>query len=277
MKSRSPRAKKITKKSQRRAISKIRLSGKKQVKSAERLSRVKVRKVKKVATLSADNRDLNTVKRALSELRRIGLYKSKRDLRRVKKSDKRALEKVLKFKDVLTGKSKLSKASSPSKAKKYENKINKVSGKFIVSTPEPEEKQVIRGNKFLEIKKARDGNLYTLAIPSSGKDIDKILKEIDKDKRIQEKLKDGWNLGFRYFGHFSIRFFADTKKIRKYLERYIALEQNIDRFDALEFVMTKPDFVRPVYKDNVPIVKLRVDKTGRTIFKWQRKRTKRSR
>lgn len=243
-------------------------------KQARKAKIVKTTKLAKIDKLSADNRDVNTLRRALRELRDLGLYKSSRDLRKIKKNDTRALNVVLKFKDLLAGNAKLVQMPTRAEARKHVGK--RVVGKMVIEPTQPKTKTRVSGKRIISVRKARDGEIYTLGIPGKRGDIDRMLDEVNDDKDLQQKISDGWRLGFKYFGNYSYSFFDSMTQLRKYLEHYPKLTVDIGSFNAVELVLVSPQFKRPDYRGKEKAkASLRTDKTGRSIFSYKHTKQRR--
>lgn len=238
-----------------------------QIKKPRKLKKIKAPKLAKIE--QPETRDL---KAAWSYLRKLGLIKSKRDGRKIKKNDKRARKQVAKFRDIFNGKAEV-RTLTPQAAKAYKKAGEQVIGNKLIVKKKIGQKIKKRKGKIYKTEKISGGQITTILIPHSFVDLQRNMRVLEQDPEIVRLMNAGWKLSLRfknefgiYYGHAYIpkngkgieRAFAELKE---YVERYETVQKGT-AFGALELIMVSSAFHRP---QNKRIKHQRTDASGRSI------------
>lgn len=229
-------------------------------------------------TVRKRTKSTRSLKSDLAKLKRLGLFKSKRDLRKVKKTDKRAKAIVAKFEDVLSGKSRVL-TFKPKDAKGYKRAGYRTVGDKVI-VPEQKKTKTRKRGRFIERRrKVEFGEIITLATPFSYADLQTRLDELEKDKEVQRLLRKGWRLTLRYFGNYAYSSMPTFDLLRQYLEHY-NLEQDDKKVQNLELmiILTAPGFNLPEEAQRKAMARKRRkkrDQRGNTISTYSPERFQR--
>lgn len=249
--------------------------GRKRVRKSRLIKPALIFKPPKVKLTKIPEASTRDVRKAWNYLRKIGLFKSRSDARKI--SRKRATKRVAQFRDIFSGKVQAIRLT-PDAAKAYKRAGERVVGNVVLLKKKPGEKIKRKGRKIYRFQRVKGGTITTILIPHSYHDLVNNLNILKNDPEIVRLLEKGYKLGFRIGNpdigyNYSKKYLPlngkGVKGVFNEMRQYIANGESVDMrvaSGALELLMVNPSFKRPPSQVNRAITRqYAIDKTGRTI------------
>jgi len=187
----------------------------------------KISKLKPIRQVKLTKAEKLDPRRVWSALRKLGLIRSKRDARRIRKGDKGILRQINPFRQLIAGKAEVFRVSKKD-AKRYKAAGYNVVEENVILPKEPKTKRTQKGRYIRSAKKIKGGRIITVLTPYSYGELQTGLDKLEKDAEIKGLLKRGWRFALKFFVNYSYATLPNVELLREYLEHYqsIAPENN---------------------------------------------------
>lgn len=203
-----------------------------------------------------DHGETRDIRSLFQWLRELGLVRSKRDARKIKKGDRNVIAQISKFKDVVTGKAKVVKLSK-ARAKAYKRAGQPVYGQSVVVKVRKGQVVKRKGKSIFKYESVLGGKVTTVLVPHSMVDMQRNLGLLRNDPEIIDRLNQGYRMSLRFnrgdgeydFGRIYIPKNGGTiervfTELQEYVERYESVGTGT-AWGALELTLVSKNFHRP--------------------------------
>jgi hypothetical protein len=219
---------------------------------------------------------------AWNYLRKLGLIKSKRNARKIKKSDKLIARQIKKFKGILSGKDRIVPLDKKT-AKAYKKRGETVVNDKLIEPKKKGERVTVKKRKIIRKRQIKGGELIIVSVPLSETELytnleilredDDIAGLLEQGYRLSVRFGDesrGFNYGYRYIPVKGIGIDRAIDEFREYIEQYESVTVHRSAFGTMQLILVKPGFSRP--ESRVKLRRHRVNRKGRTYIEtYERK------